>query len=92
MNLFVQRSLSSAIGATLAMAALSAAPVALADKAAESDAKEERICKRIEETGRRTKKRVCYTKRTWDRMREQSQESLRRVRDRSDTSRSGGDG
>lgn len=84
-------------GAALSLSVLAIAPFALADAAADksaaaSSAEERKVCKRIEETGRRTKKRVCYTQRTWDRMREQSQESVRRVRDRSDVSRSGGDG
>ena len=83
----------SGVTASLLLAATSlGATSTLASDQAEPAAEERKVCKRIEETGRRTKKRVCYTQRTWDRMREQSQESVRRVRERGDTTRGGGDG
>lgn len=39
---------------------------------------EERVCKRVAVTGRRIKERVCYKRKTWDRMSEESRDNLDR--------------
>lgn len=39
---------------------------------------EERVCKRVEVTGRRIKERVCYKRKTWDRISEESRDNLDR--------------
>lgn len=69
-----------AVGLSLALSA----PVSLAKDDSRSSAErsekdgEERVCKRVEVTGRRIKERVCYKRKTWDRISEESRDNLDR--------------
>lgn len=43
---------------------------------------DKRVCRSVKVTGSQIRQRVCHTQREWDRMREQSQESLNRANSR----------
>lgn len=71
-------------GLAVGLALSLCAPIAFANDDSSDSSKpaeqngEERVCKRIAVTGRRTKERVCYKRKTWDRIREESRDNLDR--------------
>ena len=50
-----------------------------------------RVCRRERETGTRISRKVCRTQGEWDRMHEESMESLERNRNQANTVTGGGD-
>lgn len=52
------------------------------DQAAVEASPDRRVCRRIEVTGSRVKERVCRTQRDWDRLTEESNETVDQARER----------
>ena len=75
--------------APAAATAATAAPAAQTQVA--TDSPDRRVCRRERETGTRIARKVCRTQGEWDRMREESMESLERNRNQSNTVTGGGD-
>lgn len=52
------------------------------DQAAVEASPDRRVCRRVQVTGSRVKERVCRTQRDWDRLTEESNETVDQVRER----------
>jgi hypothetical protein len=67
-------------------AAAPAAEAAAQPNAEKAAAESELVCKTIRPAGTRLPQRVCYTQEEWDSLTDQSQEDMRRFRDRATAS------
>ncbi len=61
-------------------------------RADDSSPQQTKICKRVERTGSRIKRRICHTEKEWDEIKRQTDEQLKKMQAVGDMKRSAGMG